>query len=113
MWRDRFFFQAKDGIRDPLVTGVQTCALPICLSVAQAPPPPRDAQAGSGSKAFERPRSEERRVGKDCRFRRTSDHSTKTITNNAHAKPTRTSENERTSYYMCPIDGAVLPTRTA
>src|SRR5207247_8447049 len=26
-----FFFQAEDGIRDPLVTGVQTCALPICL----------------------------------------------------------------------------------
>src|SRR5207247_6806859 len=26
------FFQAEDGIRDPLVTGVQTCALPICLS---------------------------------------------------------------------------------
>src|SRR3546814_1122557 len=26
-----FFFQAEDGIRDaPLVTGVQTCALPIC-----------------------------------------------------------------------------------
>src|SRR5207247_7812519 len=24
-----FFFQAEDGIRDPLVTGVQTCALPI------------------------------------------------------------------------------------
>src|SRR5207244_9245212 len=24
-----FFFQAKDGIRDDLVTGVQTCALPI------------------------------------------------------------------------------------
>src|SRR6266536_2188637 len=24
-----FFFQADDGIRDPLVTGVQTCALPI------------------------------------------------------------------------------------
>src|SRR5207247_6475956 len=23
-------FQAEDGIRDPLVTGVQTCALPIC-----------------------------------------------------------------------------------
>src|SRR5207247_3161298 len=23
------FFQAEDGIRDPLVTGVQTCALPI------------------------------------------------------------------------------------
>src|SRR5438105_9444544 len=26
---DVFFFQAEDGIRDPLVTGVQTCALPI------------------------------------------------------------------------------------
>src|SRR5207247_7398285 len=26
-----FFFQAEDGIRDPLVTGVQTCALPISL----------------------------------------------------------------------------------
>ena len=24
-----FFFQAEDGIRDRLVTGVQTCALPI------------------------------------------------------------------------------------
>src|SRR5687767_7884638 len=27
-----FFFQAEDGIRDKLVTGVQTCALPICES---------------------------------------------------------------------------------
>src|SRR5260221_4829298 len=26
-----FFFQAEDGIRDHCVTGVQTCALPICL----------------------------------------------------------------------------------
>src|SRR3989441_12943073 len=26
-----FFFQAEDGIRDKLVTGVQTCALPICV----------------------------------------------------------------------------------
>src|SRR5207244_8955154 len=26
-----FFFQAEDGIRDDLVTGVQTCALPIYL----------------------------------------------------------------------------------
>src|SRR5687768_10902763 len=26
-----FFFQAEDGIRDVAVTGVQTCALPICL----------------------------------------------------------------------------------
>src|SRR2546425_8694416 len=27
-----FFFQAEDGIRDKLVTGVQTCALPISTS---------------------------------------------------------------------------------
>src|SRR2546422_1742616 len=41
-----FFFQAEDGIRDVAVTGVQTCALPISLSVpgptrAQQAPPPR------------------------------------------------------------------------
>src|SRR5258708_18311224 len=29
-----FFFQAEDGIRDDLVTGVQTCALPIFIGVA-------------------------------------------------------------------------------
>src|SRR5256885_6626159 len=27
-----FFFQAEDGIRDYKVTGVQTCALPICAA---------------------------------------------------------------------------------
>src|SRR2546422_565150 len=27
-----FFFQAEDGIRDVAVTGVQTCALPICAA---------------------------------------------------------------------------------
>src|SRR5690606_3459224 len=27
-----FFFQAEDGIRDFHVTGVQTCALPICIT---------------------------------------------------------------------------------
>src|SRR2546425_13152394 len=31
-----FFFQAEDGIRDKLVTGVQTCALPISTAEAQA-----------------------------------------------------------------------------
>src|SRR5690625_7605875 len=31
MW-PAFFFQAEDGIRDGHVTGVQTCALPICLA---------------------------------------------------------------------------------
>src|SRR5476651_1228584 len=29
-----FFFQAEDGIRDIGVTGVQTCALPICRDAA-------------------------------------------------------------------------------
>src|SRR5207302_3585462 len=35
-------FQAEDGIRDFHVTGVQTCALPIC---SQAPPPPEPDEA--------------------------------------------------------------------
>src|SRR5256885_6004795 len=30
-----FFFQAEDGIRDYKVTGVQTCALPICARRAK------------------------------------------------------------------------------
>src|SRR6266513_3795398 len=30
-----FFFQAEDGIRDRNVTGVQTCALPICQRSAE------------------------------------------------------------------------------
>src|SRR5438128_2975112 len=32
-----FFFQAEDGIRDATVTGVQTCALPICKSKKRKP----------------------------------------------------------------------------
>src|SRR3990170_8226651 len=39
-----FFFQAEDGIRDDLVTGVQTCALPISTAAitltTSAPTPP-------------------------------------------------------------------------
>src|SRR3712207_8973437 len=31
-----FFFQAEDGIRDIGVTGVQTCALPICVTLHDA-----------------------------------------------------------------------------
>src|SRR5205085_3889715 len=31
-----FFFQAEDGIRDLTVTGVQTCALPICTCCVQS-----------------------------------------------------------------------------
>src|SRR5690606_40423398 len=39
-----FFFQAEDGIRDFHVTGVQTCALPICsVRVLRAPCRPTDA----------------------------------------------------------------------
>src|SRR2546425_7983462 len=33
-----FFFQAEDGIRDKLVTGVQTCALPIFTLSTDDPP---------------------------------------------------------------------------
>src|SRR5258708_17436123 len=33
-----FFFQAEDGIRDDLVTGVQTCALPISTFVGTSTP---------------------------------------------------------------------------
>src|SRR5437868_3039486 len=60
-----FFFQAEDGIRDRNVTGVQTCALPICRCrspcrwsgrCARSARPPRPGR-----------RSEERRVGKECR----------------------------------------------
>src|SRR5258708_28040431 len=31
-----FFFQAEDGIRDDLVTGVQTCALPIFIAAIRS-----------------------------------------------------------------------------
>src|SRR3989449_1731900 len=48
-----FFFQAEDGIRDVAVTGVQTCALPICGRARahgfrrSAPRRPRSARAGA------------------------------------------------------------------
>src|SRR5438105_15255545 len=92
-----FFFQAEDGIRDPLVTGVQTCALPIFSKSLQhrrgrcLPRPLRDPhgeqrgndeqvadsveqKAGRLANEFDqeagdRWRSEERRVGKECRSR--------------------------------------------
>src|SRR5688572_31285421 len=37
--RWRFFFQAEDGIRGFTVTGVQTCALPICHAFLTEPGP--------------------------------------------------------------------------
>src|SRR5688572_33207178 len=82
--RDIFFFQAEDGIRGLTVTGVQTCALPIwrpdgamshymtysglvmlvtCAAVARL--------------VFGR--SEERRVGKECRSRWSPSREKKTI----------------------------------
>src|SRR5207245_8461074 len=73
-----FFFQAEDGIRDATVTGVQTCALPIyTYNVTNKPAPlftgfnqnvrtlPRIVVPGSV--VFPQLRSEERRVGKECR----------------------------------------------
>src|SRR5699024_11813018 len=64
-----FFFQAEDGIRDRNVTGVQTCALPIFgdRSETLLAQPRREAQNGvHGGREV---RSEERRVGKECRTR--------------------------------------------
>src|SRR2546430_1610677 len=73
-----FFFQAEDGIRFLTVTGVQTCALPI--GVAEAPdfavdgpgwPPigPPPLLPHRRPRPSPMPRSEERRVGKECRSR--------------------------------------------
>src|SRR5687767_15470136 len=42
-----FFFQAEDGIRDKLVTGVQTCALPIYGSVRIQLASPNDIRSWS------------------------------------------------------------------
>src|SRR5690348_18458152 len=69
-----FFFQAEDGIRDGRVTGVQTCALPIsqrCTKVFTAlAPTPEPMKSPSGHQIVCSPsRSEERRVGKECRSR--------------------------------------------
>src|SRR5947209_11400500 len=84
-----FFFQAEDGIRDIGVTGVQTCALPICiLPIADFFNSIEPTRSWAGkpsdlpgcrrpSSFYHQPRSEERRVGKECRYRRTTDHKKK------------------------------------
>src|SRR5260370_30228363 len=92
-----FFFQAEDGIRYSSVTGVQTCALPIWPGRGERPDPRRAGvglacgkgrakrlQRGAdldvlldpahvgldhGEAAVGVARSEERRVGKECRSR--------------------------------------------
>src|SRR5699024_11868767 len=90
-----FFFQAEDGIRDRNVTGVQTCALPICQNelsaiqeVAHSLSIPVASIVGltdiityleGGSQQqqlgamqdYRKQRSEERRVGKESRTRKT------------------------------------------
>src|SRR5207245_8774968 len=92
-----FFFQAEDGIRDATVTGVQTCALPICKEKYSDPVTLRSWRLCGGPSFYNarrpaagpaavicdniisafaglshlipssRARSEERRVGKECR----------------------------------------------
>src|SRR3712207_7731793 len=108
-----FFFQAEDGIRDIGVTGVQTCALPICYGLLmerflsplrhQLPDIDIDVESARRMEVYDAvidrfgadrvscismmdtyrvrhairdvgaalglPRSEERRVGKECRSR--------------------------------------------
>src|SRR5207248_8412267 len=89
-----FFFQAEDGIRDRTVTGVQTCALPILGAITNLRPDlfraiishvpfvdvmntmldaslpltvPEYEEWGNPNEPAAR--SEERRVGKECRSR--------------------------------------------
>src|SRR5687768_18587140 len=90
-----FFFQAEDGIRDVAVTGVQTCALPISTFTLA---PIADGGEGfaeamcvalggswikrTAKDPLERDvpcryRSEERRVGKECRSRWAGDQEDK------------------------------------
>src|SRR5438552_17340688 len=77
-----FFFQAEDGIRDDLVTGVQTCALPIYPAYGARPLRRTIQRLLQDPLALEIlegailpgdhvrvDRSEERRVGKECRCR--------------------------------------------
>src|SRR5438093_12245787 len=96
-----FFFQAEDGIRDWSVTGVQTCALPISVilmvsgaaaaaaylvltssvvvsirswSFGWLPKKKVSRLPRSFDSAWRSWRSEERRVGKECRVRWAAEH---------------------------------------
>src|SRR5437764_5937269 len=66
-----FFFQAEDGIRDTSVTGVQTCALPIWarLHVVAGQHRQHPGERARPARVDPDERSEERRVGKECRSR--------------------------------------------
>src|SRR5271170_8177287 len=59
-----YFLQAEDGIRSPLVTGVQTCALPIFVARPRGACRRPEESARLVGREHEDPRSEERRVGK-------------------------------------------------
>ena len=68
------FFQAEDGIRAHCVTGVQTCALPISAMLASDLTVDFTRKGSKGQilnsmYLFFNARSEERRVGKECRSR--------------------------------------------
>src|SRR3989442_12540937 len=56
-----FFFQAEDGIRDADVTGVQTCALPICFRRAVRFIPPGSCCTAPRGGSREPPRAGGRR----------------------------------------------------
>src|SRR2546430_9756485 len=47
-----FFFQAEDGIRDLTVTGVQTCALPICQDGTGRSSPGRESADATAASQF-------------------------------------------------------------
>src|SRR5690349_24899131 len=82
-----FFFQAEDGIRDLYVTGVQTCALPIYRLGPRSPAAFMRSEAVLAVSwiapvALLTPRStrsEERRVGKECRSRWSPYHEKKNM----------------------------------
>src|SRR5438552_18067476 len=63
-----FFFRAADSIRDDLVTGVQTCAIPILANFTGPVTSTGPLTVSGGALNFNSSswRSEERRVGKEC-----------------------------------------------
>src|SRR5690606_40631766 len=107
-----FFFQAEDGIRDFHVTGVQTCALPIFRRCGcrfrrkPASDPLRSAgrdpvhtpvgrrQGATVSAALELlpagKRSEERRVGREGRYRWWHTRRHQTTPDTRHTRPSNT-----------------------
>src|SRR5438445_13331699 len=106
---DSFFFQAEDGIRDIGVTGVQTCALPIYLYFAMLLRERFDEAQDwcqQGVQRFPRDpnfvdRSEERRVGKECRSRWS-----------AHQYKKKTTRTDDTIYACTPRSSTNITTTT-